>query len=64
MKNTTTTPAMRRAINHCKTFSVEDLKKTLAIETRMLQLGHSDFRYVEAMRLAIEELEAEMKIAA
>ena len=55
---------MRAAINHCKTFSLADLKVQVALETRMLQRGFGDFRYVEAMQRAIEELEAEMEIAA
>jgi len=63
MKNNTT-PQMRAAINHCKTLSLADLKVQVALETRMLQLGCGDFRYVEAMQGAIEELEAEMEIAA
>jgi hypothetical protein len=63
MKNTT--PQMRAAINHCKTFSLEDLRVQVALETRMItKYGHGDWRYVEAMKGAIQELEAEMEIAA
>ena len=56
---------MRAAINHCKTFSLEDLRVQVALETRMItKYGHGDWRYVEAMKGAIQELEAEMEIAA
>lgn len=60
MSNTTTTTgAYRAAINNLKNSSLDNLKATLAVETRMLARGCSDSRYVEVLQMAIAELETE-----